>query len=101
MSMLPPQPGASPSPAAPRAMPGTRRAGATVLGGAATVGTLAFVGAPWWAVSIAVVLAIAVPGLILVVQAIVPEESEHKRDLWLAGLRYWDRRSRRPNRDRQ
>ncbi|MBI0312017.1 hypothetical protein JBF12_03005 [Streptomyces javensis] len=56
---------------------------------------LALVDAPWWVVAIAVVLAIVVPGSILLVQAFVPKDSEHRRDLWLAGLRYWDRRSQR------
>jgi hypothetical protein len=46
-------------------------------------------------VAVAVVLAIVMPGVILLVQAVVPQDSEHKRDLWLAGIRLMDRRSRR------
>jgi len=40
-------------------------------------------------------LAIETPGVILLVQAVVPEDSEHKRDLWLAWVRYRDRRAER------
>ncbi|MFJ1551976.1 hypothetical protein [Streptomyces sp. NPDC088246] len=88
------QPGVSPAPPAPRAGI-TRKTGVTVLGGAASISTLTFVGAPWWVVAIAVVLAIVTPGGILLVQAVVPQDSEHKRDLWLAGIRLIDRRARR------
>jgi hypothetical protein len=73
----------------------TRRTGVTVLGGAAAISALTFVGAPWWVVAIAVVLAIVTPGAVLLVQAVVPQDSQHKRDLWLAGIRLVDRRSRR------
>ncbi|WP_236061105.1 hypothetical protein [Actinacidiphila acididurans] len=52
-------------------------------------------GAPWWVVAIAVVLAIVTPGTILFVQAVVPQDSEHKRDLWLAIIRFLERRRRR------
>ncbi|MFD6033315.1 hypothetical protein ACFWHF_02050 [Streptomyces griseoincarnatus] len=88
------QPGPSPVPSAPRTG-ATRRTGITVLGGSAAVSALTFVGAPWWVVAIAVVLAIVTPGAVLFVQAVVPEDSEHKRDLWLAGIRHWDRRAQR------
>ncbi|MGC9544923.1 hypothetical protein [Streptomyces sp. UG1] len=66
-----------------------------MLGGAAAISALTFVGAPWWVVTITVVLAIVTPGGILLVQALVPQDSEHKRDLWLAGMRLVDRRARR------
>lgn len=88
------QPGPSPVPPAPRTG-ATRRTGITVLGGSAAVSALAFVGAPWWVVTIAVVLAIVTPGAILLVHAVVPEDSEHKRDLWLAWIRFRDRRAQR------
>ncbi|MET7729398.1 hypothetical protein [Streptomyces mirabilis] len=88
------QPGPSPVPPVPR--PGTTRVtGATVLGGGAAISALTFVGAPWWVVAIAVVLAIVTPGAILFVQAVVPQDSEHKRDLWLALIRFLERRRRR------
>ncbi|MFE1075108.1 hypothetical protein ACFW5W_28315 [Streptomyces sp. NPDC058783] len=88
------QPGSSPVPPSPR--PGTTRVtGATVLGGGAAISALTFVGAPWWVVAIAVVLAIVTPGTILFVQAVVPQDSEHKRDLWLALIRFLERRRRR------
>ncbi|MET9785543.1 hypothetical protein [Streptomyces canus] len=92
MSTPPQQPGPPLVPSAPRTG-ATRRAGITALGGSAAVSTLTFAGAPWWVVAIAVVLAIVTPGVILLVQAIVPEDSEHKRDLWLAGMQHWDRRA--------
>ncbi|MEU8523393.1 hypothetical protein [Streptomyces sp. NPDC048577] len=88
MSTPVPQP-ARPGPAAPR------RAGVTALGGAAAVAALVWAGAPWWAVAVAVGLAIVVPGLILFAQVVLPEDSEHKRDLWLAVLRSRDRRATR------
>ncbi|MFC8868019.1 hypothetical protein ACFUAC_10245 [Streptomyces sp. NPDC057148] len=72
----------------------TRVTGATVLGGGAVISALTFVGAPWWVVAIAAVLAIVTPGTILLVQAVVPQDSEHKRDLWLALIRFLERRRR-------
>ncbi|MCC2276192.1 hypothetical protein LKL35_12305 [Streptomyces sp. ET3-23] len=83
------QPGLSPVPPAPRSGV-TSRTGATLLGGGTAISALTFVGAPWWAVAITVVLAIGTPGAILFVQAVVPQDSEHRRDLWLAFLdRHW------------
>ncbi|GGV54576.1 hypothetical protein GCM10010293_68570 [Streptomyces griseoflavus] len=94
MSIPTQQPGPSSVPPAPR--PGaTRVTGATVLGGGAAISALTFVGAPWWVVAIAVVLAIVTPGAILFVQAVVLQDSEHKRDLWLALIRFLERRRRR------
>ncbi|MGW4438012.1 hypothetical protein ACWELO_19995 [Streptomyces sp. NPDC004596] len=81
--------------------------GATVLGGGAAISALTFVGAPWWVVAIAVVLAIVTPDTILFVQAIVPQDSAHKRDLWLVLIRFLERslerrrRHRRTGRNRQ
>jgi hypothetical protein len=69
-----------------------------MLSGSAAVAMLTFVSAPWWMVGIAVVLAIATPGVILLVLAVVPEDSEHKRDLWLAVIRLWARRTQRKRR---
>ncbi|MCX4231789.1 hypothetical protein [Streptomyces ortus] len=88
------QPGPSPVPPTPQSG-ATRVKGATVLGGGAAIGALTFVGAPWWVVAIAVVLAIVTPGAILFVQAVVPQDSEHKRDLWLALIRFLERRRKR------
>ncbi|MFD5728968.1 hypothetical protein ACFWMT_23095 [Streptomyces sp. NPDC058368] len=76
-----------PAPAAPRSHPTTRRVGVTVLGGATAVGALSATGAPWWAVTVTVAFAITVPGTILLAQVLLPDASEHKRDLWLAWLR--------------
>lgn len=74
-------------PPSPRTGGAVRRAGVTVLGGTAATGALTLVNAPWRMVSFAVVLVILVPGLVLLAQVIVPEDSEHKRDLWLEWLR--------------
>lgn len=93
------QPGLSPLPPTPRP-DATRVTGATVLGGGAAISALTFVGAPWWVVAIAVVLAIVTPGVILFVQAVVPQDSEHKRDLWLAPIQFLERRRRRRRSDR-
>ncbi|MFI2764897.1 hypothetical protein ACH5A3_39715 [Streptomyces echinatus] len=88
------QPGPSPVPPAPR--PGAARmTGATVLGGGTAVSALTFVGAPWWVVAIAVVLAIVTPGVILFAHAVVPQDSEHKRDLLLAFMQFLERRRKR------
>jgi hypothetical protein len=40
------------------------------------------------------------PGVILFAQAVVPQDSEHKRDLWLAFLER-RRKRRRTGRDRE
>lgn len=75
--------------------PGTTRPVAVgALGGTAIVTTLLWAGAPWWTVTIAVVLGFLIPGIVLLVQVLTPEESAHKRDLWLAWLRHRDRRAR-------
>jgi len=66
-----------------------------VLGGAGAVSALALGEAPWWVVAVAVVLAIVTPGVVLLAQALLPQESDHRRDLWLAGIRLLDRRFRR------
>lgn len=90
-----------PMPASPPSGNARRAAGVTVLGGAATVGALTFVAAPWWAVAATAGLSIVMAGLILVVQATFPDNSEHRRDLWLAWVQYWDRRAvRKAQRDR-
>ncbi len=93
------RPEPSPVPSAPRPGP-MRVTGATVLGGGAAISALTSVGAPWWVVAIAVVLAIVTPGTILFVQAVVPQDSEHKRDLWLALIRFLER-GRRTSRNRR
>ncbi|MFE0055344.1 hypothetical protein [Streptomyces sp. NPDC059003] len=99
--MSPPTQQPEPSPVPPAPRPGaTRVTGATVLGGGAAISALTFVGAPWWAVAIAVGLAIVTPGTILFVQAVVPQDSEHKRDLWLALIQFLERR-RRTSRNRR
>jgi hypothetical protein len=79
---------------------GPLRAAAGVLGCGATVTALSLAGAPWWAVAIAIAAAIATPAALGLAQILIPEESAHKRDLWLAVLRHRERRalSRQPQR---
>jgi MFS family permease len=72
---------------------GRRFTGGAICAGAA-VTALTMVGAPWWAVAIAVVVGIAVPGLLALAQTLVPEESEHKRDVLLAWMRHRERQAR-------
>ncbi|MEW2305886.1 hypothetical protein AB0958_39015 [Streptomyces sp. NPDC006655] len=88
------QPGPPPVPPPPR-MNTTRLTGTTVLSGGAVVSALTIAGAPWRVVAIGVVLAIVTPGAILFVQSVVPQDSEHKRDLWLAFMRFLERRRQR------
>ncbi len=88
------QPAASPTPS-PSGPNGRRMLGGTVLGGGGAIGVLAFAGAPWWAVAVAVVLTITAAFGILTALVLMPSDSEHKRDLWLAAMRYRDRRSQR------
>ncbi|MFG3035941.1 hypothetical protein ACGFYZ_03460 [Streptomyces sp. NPDC048330] len=88
------QPAASPAPP-PSGPNGRRMLGGTVLGGGGAIGVLAFVGAPWWAVAVAIVLTITAAFGILIALVLMPSDSEHKRDLWLAAMRYLDRRSQR------
>lgn len=90
---------AAPDPAPPRQ---TSRTGkAVMLSGSAAVLVLAWASAPWWAVTVVAVVGIVMPGVILLAQAILPHDSEHKRDVMLAALRYWDRRAERKRKQRE
>ncbi|MEU8883846.1 hypothetical protein [Streptomyces hydrogenans] len=95
---VPVQPPAS-SPAPPPPGPNGRwMLGGTVLGGGGTlIGTLAFVGAPWWAVTVVAVMTILATFIILA----LPEQSDHKREIWLEAMRYRDRRKERALRRRE
>lgn len=103
--------GATPQPQAEplaRAGMGRRITGGAVGAGAA-VTALTMAGAPWWAVAVAVSIGISVPGLLALAQSLVPQESEHRRDVLLAWLRHRERQARnqvpaqrrRPARSRQ
>lgn len=75
-----------------------RRAAVGAISGGAVVGALTMAGAPWEAV-VGTVAATLVVSLVLgLAQIVMPEESEHKRDLLLAWLRHRERRSRVPAR---
>ncbi len=64
----------------------------TGIGGGAIVSGLVLVGAPWWVIAGVGLVSILLAGVVLLAQVLVPADSEHKRDLWLAVLR--DRRLR-------
>lgn len=89
--MLPP--GASPAPRSPGH--NNARKPVVILGVGAAITAITLVAAPWWVVAIVAALGIVVPGVILLAQVVLPEDSEHKRDLLMAVLRYLDRRGMR------
>ncbi|MFD7965904.1 hypothetical protein ACFV5J_34445 [Streptomyces zaomyceticus] len=89
MSIPVQQPAASPTPP-PSGPNGRWMLGGTILGGGTVLG-LAFLGAPWWAVTIVAVMTILATFGIMT----LPEQSEHKRDIWMAVIRYRDRRAAR------
>ncbi len=81
--------------------PMTGRTGKVVmLSGGAAAGVLALVGAPWWAVAVVAVVGIVVPGIVLLAQEVLPADSEHRRDVVIAVLRYRDRRAERKQKRR-
>ncbi|MEV6250641.1 hypothetical protein AB0M38_31365 [Streptomyces sp. NPDC051742] len=73
--------------------PNAGRKAVVMLSASAAVATLAFVGAPWGAVAVVDALGIVVPGVTLLAQVVLSEDSEHKRALGMAALRYLDRRA--------
>ncbi|WP_405835073.1 hypothetical protein [Streptomyces sp. NBC_00105] len=87
------QPGASPAPRSPGQ--NAARKAVVMLGAGAAITALALVSAPWWVVAVVAALGIVMPGVILLAQVVLPEDSEHKRDLLMAALRYLDRRAMR------
>jgi hypothetical protein len=65
-----------------------------VLSGSAVVGALTMAGAPWEVVVAVVAATLAVSLVLGLAQIVMPEESEHKRDLLLAWIRHRERRAR-------
>ena len=78
----------------PAASSTARRVAGGVLGASAAVTALTLAGAPWGVVAVAVAVGIGVPGLVMLLQVLVPQESEHKRDVILAWMRHRERRAR-------
>ncbi|MEU2718418.1 hypothetical protein [Streptomyces sp. NPDC007205] len=78
MTLAPPQPGRAGGPL---------RAVAGLFGAGAVVSALGLAGAPWWAVTLAAFLALVMTAVLGLAQILMPQESEHKRDLWLEVLR--------------
>ncbi|MEV6332233.1 hypothetical protein [Streptomyces sp. NPDC051909] len=76
-------------------------AGTVMIGGGAGTGALAYAGAPWSVVAVVAVFGIVVPGLIILMMVLFPTESEHKRDIWMAFVRFWDQRGERRRKDRE
>ncbi|MFH9959606.1 hypothetical protein ACH4OX_36085 [Streptomyces roseolus] len=98
MSVPVQQPASSPAPSSPPPGPNGRwMLGGTVLGGGGMTTALVFVGALWWVVAMVAVMALLATFGIMV----LPEQSEHKRDIWLEGMRYRDRREERALRKRE
>ncbi|MEW2458825.1 hypothetical protein [Streptomyces albus] len=73
---------------------GGRRAVVGVVSGSAVGGALTMASAPWEAVVLTVLATLVVSLLLGLAQIVMPEESEHKRDLLLAWIRHRDRRAR-------
>ncbi|MFF4827935.1 hypothetical protein ACFY20_34090 [Streptomyces sp. NPDC001312] len=73
---------------------GVRRATVGAVSGGAVVGTLTMAGAPWQAVVFTVVGTLVVSLVLGLAQIVLPEESEHKRDLLLAWIRHRERRAK-------
>ncbi|SFG89890.1 hypothetical protein [Streptomyces mirabilis] len=71
-----------------------RRATVGVLSGSAVVGALTMAGAPWEAVVSTVAGTLVVSLVLGLAQIVMPEESEHKRDLLLEWLRHRERRTK-------
>ncbi|TXS15336.1 hypothetical protein EAO70_16610 [Streptomyces sp. adm13(2018)] len=74
---------------------------AVVLSGPAATGGLVWAGAPWSVVAVVAVLGVVVAGLILTLLIAFPDDSEHKRDVWMARTRYRGRREERALRKRE
>lgn len=71
---------------------GARRAAVGAISGGAVLSALTVAGAPWEAVVGTVVATLVVSLVLGLAQIVMPEESEHKRDLLLAWLRQRERR---------
>ncbi|MGO4636362.1 hypothetical protein AB4225_36500 [Streptomyces sp. 2RAF24] len=76
-------------------------AGTVMIGGSAGTGALAYAGAPWSVVAVVAVVGIVVPGTVLLMLGMFPTESEHKRDIWMAFVQYWNERGERKRKDRE
>ena len=72
---------------------GVRRAAVGVLSGSAVVGALTMANAPWEAVVATLVGTLVVSLILGLAQIVMPQESEHRRDLWLAWMRQRERRA--------
>lgn len=73
---------------------GVRRAAVGVVSGSAVVGALTMANAPWEAVVLTVLGTLVVSLVLGLAQIVMPEKSDHKRDLLLAWIRHRDRRAK-------
>jgi uncharacterized membrane protein len=77
---------------------GIRPAAVSVVSGGAVVGALTMANAPWEAVVVTLLVTLVVSLVLGLAKILVPEESEHKRDLLLAYFRYRERRAKQRER---
>ncbi len=73
---------------------GIRPAAVSVASGSAVVTALTMANAPWEAVLLAVLGTLVVSLVLGLAKIVMPEESEHKRDLLLAWIRHRERRAK-------
>ncbi|MDL5198608.1 hypothetical protein [Streptomyces sp. ALI-76-A] len=73
---------------------GIRPAAVSVVSGSAVVTALTMANAPWQAVVLTVLATLVVSLVLGLAKIVVPDESEHKRDLLLAYFRYLERRAK-------
>jgi len=82
------------APPQPRVRADWGRRAKRAIGAGASVSALTVAAAPWWVVAVTVIVGFAVAGLLALAQTLVPEESEHRRDVLLAWMRHRERQTR-------
>ncbi|WP_199835711.1 MULTISPECIES: hypothetical protein [unclassified Streptomyces] len=70
----------------------------SVVSGSAVVTTLTMANAPWEVVGLTVLATLVVSLVLGLAKIVVPDESEHKRDLVLEYFRYRERRAKQRER---
>ncbi|MDX3322454.1 hypothetical protein PV415_36755 [Streptomyces sp. ME03-5684b] len=87
----------APVPQEPR-FGGIRPAAVSMVSGSAVVTALTLANAPWEVVIVAVLATLVVSLVLGLAKIVVPNESEHKRDLVLEYIRYRERRAKQRER---
>ncbi|MFC8034588.1 hypothetical protein ACFUVU_17465 [Streptomyces griseoincarnatus] len=80
---------------------GARPAAVSMVSGGAVVAALTMANAPWEVVAIIVLVTLVVSLILGLAKIVVPDESEHKRDLVLEYFRYRERRAKQRERRRR